>query len=388
MGGKKAWQPQDWSDWSSSSYAPRQGAPWKLWPGAQPTASPRSKKHYDQMPLPSDASARKGKGKSGQPVLQEEGEDMMTDIQRAVTRARKADIRVRKLKEDRDRKKQQWKLWEKSHKEEYVKQKQRYEAALARIETEVQEATSQGQTAAREVQDIANGKKPTRELVDQEAENAWDAFIGTTEETAAPEAFLQDALSAAATAGHNPHGGIPGGRIMSPEVAAQLLQATLANLPPGFCLTSVPGAAMGQANAQEAGTGKPPLAEPTAAPPGLSTQQVPFPPSPSTSHPEMGVGYAAASPGTRGKTTPRQPVKGATLHPVHTGPGPGDKLASKLEAKRQAMQPFGIPSSAPAGLAGRTPAPTQSVGSDEDMPSEEKHDHQTGVTPVGLDGMG
>ncbi|CAE7229615.1 unnamed protein product [Symbiodinium sp. CCMP2592] len=379
MGGKKSWQAEEWQDQDWSSYSTSR-PPWKVWHGAYASASPKGRPHYDQMPLPADGGAWKGKGKSKNAWVDPEGgSDDMRDVQRALTNARKADGRVRRLREESQRKQEQWKRYEKEHKEEYVKERGRYEAALQRIEADIAEATRQGHTAAQDVRDIVNGRKVTRAPAVTEAENAWDSLIGAGTEVQ-PEGFLGDALNAADSVHAQPSGNQDGlGRLMTPEVAARLLHATIASLPPGL---DVQGVLSGQARPTTTVTDPGPPTVNKEPPP------TPFPTSPTSTRPELGIPMVnpapAASPGNKAKGQ-KQPIKGGILQPVHTGTGCAG-LADKLEAKRQALQPFGLDPSLRATEPHSMAAGQQNISeSDEDLHMDHKPD---GETNSKLDGMG
>ena len=381
MGGKKSWQHAGWQSQDWSSYSSQAGHPSKPWAAPQQNGV-----QYDQMQLPSDAGARKGKGKAHMVTETAESSDTLRDIQRAVTSARRADGRVRRLKEDRQLKTEQWKLYEQNHKEEYLRQKQRYEAALKKIEVDIQEATRLGQEAAQEVQDIANGRKPAPPPA-LATDQAWDALMSNGDEHNMEEDFLQDALEAANLAKQRttPGAGHNLGRLMTPEVAAQLLRATMLNLPPGTDLQDLlPGPERRPSLVTE-GPGR--TVEQTEPPPVAA----PFPPSPSTSHMELGGApptgnMTSASPGARPKPGPRVPLKGAPIHPVHTGTGQGCQLADKLEAKRQALKPFGVDHKEPPKSEPPQTQTTVVSGSDDDM-AEIKGKRESGPG-AGLDGMG
>ena len=85
----------------------------------------------------------------------------------------------------------------------------------------------------------------------------------------------------------------------------------------------------------------------------------------------------------------RQPVKGAPLQPVHTL-GHSPQLASKLEAARRAMQPFGMPPLGPRPPTAQRIEQTEPNGLQTVTSGEEEEERGRGGTSEhpNLDGMG
>ena len=149
MGGKKSWQDQ--TEWTQGE---KPGKKWQLWRGswyASPKSQPQ-RPQYDKVVVP----WQKDKHYQANASSQDEGEDNGTgselrrEIQRALSAARKADLRVRRLKEDRNLKEAQWKIYEQEAKAEYVRERKRFENAVAKIDNEIKEATGLGHEASQQ----------------------------------------------------------------------------------------------------------------------------------------------------------------------------------------------------------------------------------------------
>ncbi|CAE7364293.1 unnamed protein product [Symbiodinium sp. CCMP2592] len=346
MGGKK-WTAKEWKEWRGG----RPPWPGRVWPGSY-AASPRAKSantrpSYDQVELPSTAAPTI-------PTENIEGYNVMREVQKAVSIAKKADNKVRRLREEKTTKEAQWKLFAKKAKEDYVAELTRYESALQRIDQEIQDSTTVGQDAARSVQAIVNGERPAAAVPMENVEDPWDTLLSTTE-VPAQAGFLQDALAAAnmiRTSGAPSNG--PGQCLMTPEAAARLLQATLSVLPHiGQGQTTPPGLAVPYGTgtlSQEGhvtGAGHPPAANlpaglPTPAyaePPGAGPYQT----SPATTRLKR---TTSASPRINPYET-RGPVKEPQNKPGELAGGdhaPAPSLEERVQNKRSsgAMFPFGL----------------------------------------------
>ncbi|CAE7305572.1 unnamed protein product [Symbiodinium sp. KB8] len=178
----------------------------------------------------------------------------MREVQKMVSMARKADGRVRKLKEEQSKRETQWKLFAKKSREDFLTEQKNYEADMKRLAVEIQTATQKGVEASAEVKDIiAHGVRPQDPAM--ETTDAWDALLE----------------------------------------AARLLAATLASLPPGTDL-------------QQFGL-RGPAPAPSPVPPPLVPEPLYHPPQPVQRDPTLGPPtYCAMSPGTREKRTEPYPA--------------------------------------------------------------------------------
>ena len=340
MGGKQ------WRQWPKTqggasdrhNWAPdySRQPPWRLWHGAH-SASPKNaaRPHYDQVTVP----GYKGAGKHAYNDEEETPDfQLRREVQKALSAARKADQKVRKLREERQLREAQWTQFQKEARAAFLAEKTRFQGAMERLEQDIQQTTAQGREASALIQTlVARGPAalPARQP-DPAEDEGWEEL--TKEEEPALEAgFLRDAMLAARHVPVPAGAPVPSdGRMVPPEVAAQVLQAVMASLLAFSASATAPMQA--PAGPTPAPTGpEPPMTGPTAP-------AVPYNSSPKTTAPEVvsNAGTAAtASPGTHPRAK-RTPVKGAPVRPVHTGTGEAAKLADKLQAKRHAMRPFGV----------------------------------------------
>ncbi|CAE7840215.1 unnamed protein product, partial [Symbiodinium microadriaticum] len=210
------------------------GRPWHLWPGARaasPKAKAMAKLRYDQMEVP--ANQLREQRQTGEESTSGKT-DMMKEIQRMVSAARRADGKVRRLHEAKAKREAQWVLFEKKSRADFLEQKRLYENDVRRILDEIEEATQQGVIASAEAQDLAaHGFRPKPQAMSVEEPDAWDSLIH--DEANQEQGFLGEALRAArqASAATPQHPARSDGSMAGPAEAARLLAATLAALPPG-----------------------------------------------------------------------------------------------------------------------------------------------------------
>ncbi|CAE7492080.1 unnamed protein product [Symbiodinium sp. KB8] len=318
--GQKKWQ-QDWGkDWTS-----KQPASWQLWRGSR--QSPRAKEdRYDLIQVSESTStpteppqAPTGSGKG----------DLMREVQRSLTAARKADNKVRKLAEEKKTRATQWELWAQEAKVKFRRQRKQYEDDIQKIDEAIVATTAEGESAAQLVQDlVAHGLAAKQQRQPMEDDSAWDALMAE-EETHPESGFLKDALLAARRATSAPRTApreATGGAIATPDAAARLLNArpTTAGssratdgcdygghpVPPAI---PVPLAAADEGRVPQTGHT---AAAPVLAPPGL--------PVPATS-PEAKRPVAPKRQSVKTLTKPEAPSLGGT------------SLGDKLSERRQAI---------------------------------------------------
>ena len=251
----------------------------------------------------------------------------------------------------------QWELFTKKTKNDFLTQRRLFQKDLERIQAEIHAATENGQGASESVKHLIYHGVPAPTPVEERDGDAWDELMAEAEEPP-PTGFLREALQAAQqmTAARPPGLAPPmSGGMMTQEAALRLLAATMQHMPPqqahvGPEQVEVPHPAVPVQT--EAG------ARPTTQP-SMAPQQAPtsvYVPSPS--HPGTTTHVAGNSPQGHGPSPrprkPRVPVKGAPLQTVQTvAPG---SLSDKLDAKRRAMQPFGVgPHQAPTDATTQPP---------------------------------
>ncbi|CAE7631774.1 hypothetical protein AK812_SmicGene27171 [Symbiodinium microadriaticum] len=348
-----------------------------------PSAAARMQ--YDQVAVP----GYKSSGRHLPAADEEETADsqLRREVQKSLSAARKADLKVRKLREERQLKEAQWAQFEKDSRAAYLKEKNRFQTALDRIETDIQQTMEQGREASVMVQTlVARGPAalpaPSAET---ETDGSWEDLI-KDEEPSMEAGFLREAMIAAKQVSRQPGGVAPllDGRMVTPAVAAQVLQAVMANLPVTATEAANPA---GRVGAPHAPLNPPPA---SGAPPmsGTAAPDVPYNSSPKATAPEaVNPGPAVASPvHPRQKPTTRVPVKGTPVRPVHTGTGDVAKLTDKLQAKCNAMQPFGGHETRPEAHRLGTEKAIELEEMDEEMaPANQGGDQHAGPTTLAPD---
>ena len=224
-----------------------------------------AKLRYDQMEVP--ANQLREQRQTGEESTSGKT-DMMKEIQRMVSAARRADGKVRRLHEAKAKREAQWVLFEKKSRADFLEQKRLYENDVRRILDEIEEATQQGVIASAEAQDLAaHGFRPKPQAMSVEEPDAWDSLIH--DEANQEQGFLGEALRAArqASAATPQHPARSDGSMAGPAEAARLLAATLAALPPG--------ADFGQLGFPQATPGPSHPAGFFGPPPGLMTAPIP-----------------------------------------------------------------------------------------------------------------
>ena len=372
MGKKPSWhKDQSWSQQREEDG--RHG--WRVWSGAW--HSPQGGRgrrdqasDYDQIVLPEPSRPERH-------TRVEDDEDtpaatpLMRAVQKTLTQARKADVKVRKLKEEAATKTKQWDAFQQDLKARYSKQKKKkYQEDQKRLQAELDQATLQGQEAAANMQLLVlNGMGPQPTEPEQAVDMDWDALINTVSEPEPTESFLRDALAAAELADPRT------GRGMLATMTAQKRQH---QAPPGLGRPTGP-------------TGAPAAAPPTSteatAPVGLTPYHV----GPDSGHPYVGS-PGARPPGAPSPTTSRSPAAGSVARgpggrarlPVKTHTRPEVQTGSqtfqeRLDAKRQhlatlqqaqaAQQAAALPVARDAGGPPTTEVPAPSAPADA-RPSE------------------
>ena len=419
MGGKRWPQPQNGTRRGQEGWSTYDGQrsggqpPWRVWPGAF-TTSPKAtaRPHYDAIVLHGDKIKKAAK----EELSHVESQDALLrrEVQKALSQARKADARVRRLKEERTTREAQWEQYVKDSRDAFPAEKLRHEKHLQRIEEEIKGTVEAGKEASTQVQAlILNGPQSLADAARpmEETDDSWDALIGA--EPQLEPGFLKDAVLAAQRVQlEGPQPPVPQGAMMTPEPATRLLQLALAGLPQT--------AHLGTAAVLQNGPTQPPLRQDslnTSAPPGLGQVggQPAETPGPSSGDLQTQVNgplaYDALSPApaharatpyptnplqqphlpaevnqqqtttvpevrrpAQTKGIPRQDIKIASKSPPKPLTGSldiQDKLDAKRQAARSVMQPFGGPPSLPPedtgqqNAPGLTPPPTSGIIDDD-----------------------
>ncbi|CAE7273381.1 unnamed protein product [Symbiodinium sp. CCMP2592] len=390
MGGKK-WKEGEWRD-DTAPWHQEHGRSYRLWPGSW-HASPKARNdppRYDQVVL-QDGKGQEGRRQKEEETVLTETNPLLREVQKALSGARRADGKVRRLREDRCRKEKQWKVFQQQSKAAFVKEEKRYEAALEKIETEIAEATAAGQAASQMIHSLVNHGIPTKATEEVPARGSWEALLEQEEPPMEP-GFLSDALRAAQQARMrcNSDGNHSSGAVAPQEAALKLLRDTLASLPPeigaSLGLGTVPGSSntAGMVDGSGFGPGAPTLLAPAGP-------KEPYASSPSTTTMDAAIrATTSPSPQPKVKAGNRQPVKGAAIQPVHTS-HPSMGLTGKLEAKRSALLPFGGGYKPESEVQIVITEPTTAAAAAHES-QEDDADEEMGATrappAAGLDGMG
>ncbi|CAE7276267.1 unnamed protein product [Symbiodinium sp. KB8] len=372
MGRREKWA----NNWSDRGYHKEQDQrPWRLWSGswsASPQGRTNSHTRYDRVQLPTEKPTREEPGE----IATSHRAEWMREIQKMVTTARKADGRIRKLKEEIAKREMQWKVYEKQKRAEFLEQKQNFQNDMKKLQEEIDQANQQGVDASEEVQElVAKGVKP--KPASAEEADAWEELL-TAGDGQEATGFLRDALTAAGQVRPVPTTSAPAhgdGRFLNPADAARVLAATLSALPPGFDIGHLyPANHQGQAmppsvppfpppdvEMPDANAGMPVNAKEhnpaytTLSPGAGRSRPAPYPPtSPVNNAPSMETPAekpdkkpaTAGHPGQRNAgqvrvptnvEAPRQTVKDATKTPPAKPPSGSLDIQDKLDQKRAAM---------------------------------------------------
>ncbi|CAE7500106.1 hypothetical protein AK812_SmicGene41735 [Symbiodinium microadriaticum] len=317
MGGKsnKRWQRDYQESWRGNQYY-EQDSNWQLWQGsysvspkARAKAAARPPARYD-MVTPEEPSA--SSTDSG---------GMRRMLQKALSTARKADTRLRKIKELIALRRKQWEKFEKDSKAYFLSQKRQFEQEIKRLENEIATVTDTGTGAERMLQQIVLQTATEEAETDEPDDMSWEQLMQDQEEEI--PGFLNEMMRRLRPARRDgaPPSGAEALRAERPESgrpAEALPSSYIAEVPPREPFSSSPGNP----------TTTHGLAATGASPPGHATR--------------------------RPARTSRTPIK---ARPPPEPPALGSvTLGDKLAAKRQALKPFGgnpgtagAPSAAAAG---------------------------------------
>ncbi|CAE7760739.1 unnamed protein product, partial [Symbiodinium sp. CCMP2456] len=312
---------------------------------------------YDKIDL---AEEQRGGGRKGLQKGASGDAGVLQEVQKALTQARRADARLRKIQEEKAQRAKQWTIYKQNLKEKLFRQQAAYEQDLARLEEETITVTQTGQEAAARVRDvIVRGiEGAPRPEPAQDVEEAWNAFMDEDDEVPEQHGFLAEALQFAR------------GRdirfereVVAPEPAPAAGKGDrdplsgLSGIFPGV----KPGGSLGRpptTSTEEKIGDKPPSLETATCSASDATGGYAIP--------TLSKGPYVPSPNSRGHLSSpslgrRLPVKARTKPEMGAPSGP--TLQAKLDMKRgQAMQPFRVDP-----IAGRD-NPVHSTGEDTSRP--------------------
>ncbi|OLP87041.1 Pentatricopeptide repeat-containing protein, chloroplastic [Symbiodinium microadriaticum] len=170
---------------------------WRMWPGSW-ASSPRrtswssssQELRYDQM-TPADSSQQ------GPWIAPEEDTAHLSRIQKALTVAKRADTKVRKIAHEKELRRKQWEMYTAEAKLRFINQRKNFENDMARLEREQEAAVEQGRMASGQVKAIVAGTAPDEDMEEPNSARAWEALWQSVEHTTPSSDFLAEAMIAA-----------------------------------------------------------------------------------------------------------------------------------------------------------------------------------------------
>ncbi|CAE7236988.1 CFDP2 [Symbiodinium sp. KB8] len=310
MGGGRRKQ-QQWTDWSGQ-YKEERDRRWQYWQGSWPR-SPREPTRYDQMPVQTEHASSSTDGTDVRMDAWDassSGTALMQAIQKTLTSGRKAEGKVRRLREEIARRDAQWQAYVKSLKVKYSNQKKLHSTDIQKLRQDLQQATDHSQAAAQQVIQLVNGglqPEPQESAVDDEG---WEDLVASAEPPANPGDFMQAALLAARAMQQAGRAGAGTDSARNPMQDARVVHG-----PPG----GEPGATY------------------AAPPPGLT--EAGLPEHPYQLSPSTGTIMPATSPNAKGRAAPKDAQRRGVKYraPPSSGLAPGPSLGQKLVDKREAI---------------------------------------------------
>ena len=409
MGGKRGAE-RPWKQGSGQDWYPEQhyGRSWQYWPGAW--SSPKNKHgipdRYDQMQVQTLSlssgrmdearTAPSALGGDGTLAVRDTGEQLRRQVQRALTTSKRCETKMRKLAETKETRQIQWKAWKEQLKASFLKQQQQFEKDQAALETEIATLRSQGEDAAKSMQQLVLHGPAAMELdasVEAAADGgAWDALMSSSASEVPVTDFMRQAYALAQMAVQRqgslcPPEGQRGLGVMPPQMMERMV-----GCPPVPTTGPIPGAPMdGQMPGQRIQEGQTMPSVAHSVPPysaagtdqvragpfsrspmagGMSTEghmSRPSPAGPVQTGPPGLTSHAPIPPEAPTTTSAEANTAGPPLQPV---PLPGgdainasplvDMLRAKRQETRRVMEPFGgakpnADSDAQVADAGRPP---------------------------------
>ncbi|CAE7247667.1 unnamed protein product, partial [Symbiodinium sp. CCMP2456] len=158
---------------------------------------------YDRVQLGGKGARGKPEGTPPWQDVSAGGQEALSQtqaVQRALTIARKADAKIRRLRSEVDVRKQQWEKFIVEQKQNFVRQKRQFGDDISKLEHEIQQATAAGHEAAERMKAIVlQGVEAVRqqEVAMETEDDEWDRLMQEEEASTVPSGFLQEAYSAA-----------------------------------------------------------------------------------------------------------------------------------------------------------------------------------------------
>ncbi|CAE7241074.1 unnamed protein product [Symbiodinium necroappetens] len=195
MGGKRGWGRGGGNGYASSSWNDKQGK-WGYWRGAWSPRQRAEEERYDQVQLRTEQSDHDPRDAGGGKTA------FLLAVQKAVTLARRHDVKLRKLNEEQENRQKLWKQYVEDTKRKFAKQKREFEADIQRLEADKISTLEAGQMAAAQVKAIIVGQsRPSQAAPPLDPNEAWATLWQSTSAAPSGATFLDDAMTAAAMCG-------------------------------------------------------------------------------------------------------------------------------------------------------------------------------------------
>ena len=331
--------------------------PWRVWPGAfSPSGRQWSRQEqaafprYDARPPPSTSRPQDNNMMSGG-TMEDGASHLVNDVQSFINMARKAENRVKSLTSLRQQREAQWTKYVHDMKATLQNEHQRFQQSLAKLDEDLHAAHQNQEDSRKRLCHVIEVSMGRRQPEGRPTDQQWEEMVNRWEQESATRNSPMEVVQRAFTGAPPPDFGPT-----PPPMPAPIPPTGAFNLDPAWGTFPAPGLSAEP-------PGRPPQPVPpdayygTGPAPGAHVPAAPMPPAPHSS---------AASPGARERADgARGPVK------AHTPPKKVDSGASlgiKLEAKRNALKPFGGP---PQGTdpvqtgPGPTPASAQAATATE-----------------------
>ena len=360
-----------WQYWSGS-WSPSQqngGAPWRKGQG-------KGQEHKHALSFPGyDAAQKEEKHISEVASTREaEGDSYANALQRAINQVRKAESRVRKAHADQKTRATQWSNWVMELRRTFAKEKSRYQAAVSRLEREMEEALLEQEGARAGLRKVAASMEMdsfSRPSQTMEAGAEFDALMQEEVCLEEPQESNAEILTRTLQLGESRRTGGDVGPAL-PELPA----TPPAKRPPAYSLeASTP--LHGDKHVRQRMFQHPRTRSASASPGQTPAGSDPYLASPSTttrrSSPAAGARKKLATPDGTGREGVKAAVKPAA--PKHTI-NPSQSLADKLEARRRALTAGNpeVPAldrqGVPAGAAGTAGPPQHHLLYDDEEDKE------------------
>ena len=328
---------QGWSYWrgaASPGYKGNKGrgkAPWQEKPDTRQGQQRKGAfPHYDALP--------KGERQTLVEVTSTSSAGgYVSELQRAVNVARKAEQRVKKLAGEKQDRVQQWRDYEAELKRCYSVEKQRFRNALQKLERDEVEALAE-QTAAREslrrvaVGQTAEPEDTHMEVLDQDFEMLTRSAATDPVQEEDADAVIQRALEASRSM-------VPPKPAPTPGMTTPLRRTQCPALTPDHSYSAQLGAPTGRSTEALASTTS--IASPSTMASSDPYQCSPAIPRTTLPRPLSKGKEAAGRVGLKDAVKPKQPV-----HPSSARSSPS--LAEKLEAKRMQQMAVALEAEGPS----------------------------------------